>query len=149
MKNLLPFAKRYGLLIIIGGFVLIQLVPYGRNHTNPPIVNEPNWDSAQTRELAVRACFDCHSNETTWLWYTNIAPFSWLSQNDVDEGRAHLNFSEWGNGRRESERPGELIETIQEGSMPPFIYYPTHPNAKLTAAEKQQLIDGLRATLNG
>ncbi len=146
MKKILSFIMRYGLLIVIGGLALIQLVPYGRNHTNPPVINEPNWDSPQTRELAQRACFDCHSNETTWPWFTNIAPFSWLAQNDVDEGRSTLNFSEWGNGRREGERPGELIETIQEGEMPPLIYLPTHPAARLSSAEKQQLINGLRAT---
>jgi hypothetical protein len=45
---------------------LLQLVPYGREHTNPPVLLEPNWDSPQTRELVKRACFDCHSNELLW-----------------------------------------------------------------------------------
>ena len=62
------------ILAVVALALLIQLVPYGRAHTNPPVVAEPNWDSPQTRELAVRACFDCHSNETTWPWYSNIAP---------------------------------------------------------------------------
>ncbi len=137
---------KMGLVVLVGGFLLIQLVPYGRNHTNPPIINEPNWDSPQTRALAQRACFDCHSNETVWLWYTNVAPFSWLAQNDTDEGRSKLNFSEWGAGRREGERPGEMAETILEGEMPPIIYLPTHPAARLTSAEKELLIAGLKAT---
>jgi hypothetical protein len=66
------------LLLIVGVvvFVAIQLVPYGRDHTNPPVTAEPRWDSPQTRTLAVSACFDCHSNETAWPWYTNVAPFS-------------------------------------------------------------------------
>jgi hypothetical protein len=76
-------------------FALAQAVPYGRNHENPPVQAEPIWDSPRTRQLAKRACFDCHSNETTWPWYTNFAPFSWLAYNDVTGGRSALNFSEW------------------------------------------------------
>ena len=66
-------------VIILGVLCLglvIQLLPYGRDHTNPPVVAEPLWDSPQTRALAKRACFDCHSNETIWPWYTNVAPVS-------------------------------------------------------------------------
>jgi hypothetical protein len=62
------------LLGAVALFALIQVVPYGRSHTNPPVQSEPKWDSPQTRALAVRACYDCHSNETTWPWYTNVAP---------------------------------------------------------------------------
>ena len=75
-------------------FGLIQLVPYGRNHTNPPVGTEPNWISDQARAVTVRACYDCHSNETTWPWYSNVAPISWLIQRDVEEGRGIINFSE-------------------------------------------------------
>jgi hypothetical protein len=129
-----------GLVIILVGFGLIQLVPYGRDHTNPPVVQEPNWDSPQTRELAVRACFDCHSNETTWPWYSSIAPVSWLVQRDVDEGRRHLNFTDWG---RRSVDGGEMAEVVSEGEMPPWFYLPLHPRARLSDAEKQALIQGL------
>lgn len=137
---------------IIGLAGLIQLVPYGHNHTNPPVVQEPKWDSPQTRALAVRACFDCHSNQTQWLWYTNIAPFSWLIQRDVDEGRQRLNFSNWtgavtGEGGRRRGGTGELGEVIQRGSMPPFYYTPLHPGSALSAQEKQDLINGLAASL--
>lgn len=132
------------LVVLVGGFLLIQLVPYGRAHTNPPVLNEAPWDSPQTRTLAERACFDCHSNETEWPWYTNVAPASWLIQRDVDEGREDLNFSEWGS-RGEGEEIEELVEVILEGEMPPVQYLPLHPDARLTAAEKQQLADGLEA----
>ena len=76
------------LAVLLGGFLLMQFVPYGRNHSNPPVISEPHWDSPQTRELAVDACFDCHSNETNWPWYSNIAPVSWMVQRHTDEGRA-------------------------------------------------------------
>ncbi len=84
----------------MGLFLLIQAVPYGRNHANSPNRTEPTWDSPTTRQLAVRACYDCHSNETIWPWYSNVAPVSWLVQRDVEEGRDEVNFSEWGDDRK-------------------------------------------------
>jgi len=138
--------KKLILIVGIGAvafLVLIQLVPFGRQHTNPPVVQEPNWDSPQTRQLAVRACFDCHSNETVWPWYSNIAPVSWLVQNDVNEGRGRLNFSEWGRGEMEIDEVGEVI---RRGEMPPSYFVILHPDARLTAAEQEALIRGLMAT---
>ncbi len=125
---------------------LIQLVPYGRAHTNPPVTAEPKWDSPQTRALARRACFDCHSNETTWPWYSSIAPVSWLVQRDVDEGRSRLNFSEWGAAGK-SREVREVGEVILEGEMPPAYYLLNHPEARLSTAEKQALAAGLAASL--
>ena len=145
MKKYFKLALKYGLIVIVVGFVLIQLVPYGRNHTNPPVVKEPNWDSSQTRDLAQNACFDCHSNETIWPWYSNVAPVSWLTQHDVDEGRRYLNFSEWGRGE-EAEEAEEWVEVIREGEMPLPYYLITHPEARLSASQQQELIKGLLAT---
>jgi hypothetical protein len=130
---------KYLVLILIAGFILIQLVPYGRNHTNPPVVSEPNWDSPRTHELAVRACFDCHSNETVWPWYSNIAPASWLVYHDVETGRRFMNFSDWGTRRQES---GEIAEVVNGGEMPPSQYLLMHPEARLSASEKQELVQG-------
>jgi mono/diheme cytochrome c family protein len=124
----------------------MQLVPYGRDHTNPPVVAEPTWDSPQTRALFVRACADCHSNQTVWPWYSNIAPVSWLVAHDVEEGRAKFNVSMWGQQRNEGD---EAAEAVREGEMPMKIYLPTHPEARLTPAEREQLIAGLTATFGG
>jgi hypothetical protein len=135
-----------GFGIAVAGFLLIQLVPYGRAHTNPPVTGEPAWDSPTTRALAVRACFDCHSNETAWPWYSNVAPLSWLLQRHVDEGRQTLDFSTWGTGRQEVER---VARQVASGEMPPGDYLLLHPDARLSDAEKQQLIDGLTKTLGG
>ena len=136
-----------GLLYFLGGlvalFLLMQLVPYGRDHTNPPVIKEPEWNSPRTRELAVKACFDCHSNETIWPWYSNVAPMSWLVQRDVDEGRSKLNFSEWDRPQKEAH---EASEQLQKGKMPLWFYVPLHPQARLSAEEKQALIRGLQAT---
>ncbi len=143
MKKILTAALLVVLACVIL-FGLVQLVPYSHNHTNPAVIKEPAWDSPQTRALAVRACYDCHSNETQWPWYTNIAPFSWLIQSDVDRGRRTLNFSDW-NGASRRER--EIGNQISSGEMPPFFYTPLHPSANLSAAEKQQLITGLQNSL--
>jgi hypothetical protein len=133
------------LAILAGGFLLPHLVPYGRNHSNPPVKSEPTWDSPQTRELAERACYDCHSNETKWPWYSNLAPVSWLVQRDVEEGRHKLNFSEWGSGEEEGE---EMAESIYK-DMPPKVFLITHPEALLTDAKKQILAQGLALTGGG
>ena len=75
--------------------VLIQFIPYGHKHTNPPVTKEPAWDSPATAKLIHRACYDCHSNKTVLPWYANVAPMSWLLLRDVNGGRSHLNFTEW------------------------------------------------------
>ncbi|MEI8132943.1 MAG: heme-binding domain-containing protein [Leptolinea sp.] len=134
--------------IAIAAFLLIQLVPYGKDHTNPPVVAEPDWNSPQTRELAKRACFDCHSNEVVYPWYSNIAPVSWLVQRDIDEGRSILNLSEWQAGSSNAgDIANEVGEAISEGQMPLPIYVAQHPTAKLTDAENQSLIDGMQASM--
>lgn len=126
-----------GLVVLL---LAIQLVPYGRDHTNPPGGPQIAWDSPRTDQLMTDACMDCHSNATKWPWYSNVAPISWLVQNDVEAGREELNLS---TGETEVE---EMIETIREGAMPPWQYKPTHPGARLSDQEKQDLIRGLEAT---
>jgi hypothetical protein len=133
-----------GILVII--VIGIQFLPYGYDHTNPPVTSEPNWNTAQTRELVERACFDCHSNETKWPWYSNIAPVSWLIEQDVIEGRSVLNFSTWDRPQHEA---GEAWEAVQSGYMPPSYYLRMHPEARLNADEKAALIDGLRQSVTG
>lgn len=129
-----------GLVILFG---LMQLVPYGHDHANPPVIAEPKWDSPTTRALVVRACFDCHSNQTVWPWYSNVAPISWLIERDVVRGRERLNFSEWTSSADEARRSAR---DVQSGRMPQWYYLLLHPSANLTPAEQQQLILGLQAT---
>ena len=124
---------------------VIQAVPYGRAYSNPPITGEPQWSSPRTRELMARACFGCHSNEVEYPSYASVAPISWVVEAHVAEGREKVNYSEFDRRQRGAD---ETIEVIQEGSMPPAYYtrFGRHPEAKLTSAELQELIDGLRAT---
>lgn len=142
-------SKKYTWLYVIGGLIvlfgLIQLVPYGKAHANPPVVNSPTWVNAETTTLMRNACMDCHSNETIWPWYSNIAPSSWLLQADVDEGRSRMNLSNWPiNKAGQQGLVDEMVRVIQDGRMPPPQYLIIHSNAKLTAEEKALLIQGLQ-----
>ncbi len=130
--------------VLVGFLAIIQVVPYGRAHSNPRTTGEPVWDSPRTRELASRACFDCHSNNTRWPWYTHVAPFSWVVQFDVDSGREVVNFSEWDRHFALAEYAGKRVRS---GMMPPYKYRLAHPEANLSAAETQELARGLDATL--
>jgi mono/diheme cytochrome c family protein len=138
--------KIFGRMIVLGIvlLVVIQLIPV--NRTNPPLVTQPNWDSPQTQALFDRACSDCHSNQSKWPFYAYIAPISWLVVHDVNEGREKFNVSDLGNHPIEVD---EMVEQIQKGKMPMPIYLPMHPEAVLSAQEKQQLIAGLQVTFAG
>ena len=85
-----------------------------------------------------RSCYDCHSNETEWPWYSYIAPVSWLVSSDVKDGRLHLNFSKWGNFSRKDivKLKEEIWEEIERGKMPLGKYIFMHPEAELDHKEK-------------
>ena len=132
------------LLYLIGLSILIQFIPYGKDHVNPPIISEVKWDSPKTKSLFMKACADCHSHETKWPWYSNVAPVSWFIYHDVKEGREHFNVSAW--GHQEENEGDEAAETIEEGEMPLNVYLLAHPEARLSADEKKSLILGLKNT---
>lgn len=129
-----------GVIILL---LLIQGVPYGRNHDSRPIIRELTWDTPGTRIMAKRACFDCHSYETTWPWYSQIAPISWLVQHDVDDGLRKLNFSDWRSGARKGEHPDKIENEIKHDEMPPLLYRLAHPESRLSDTEKRDVINGL------
>jgi mono/diheme cytochrome c family protein len=129
---------------LLAALALIQLVPYGRAHGNPPVRSQPSWDSARTKELFAQACGACHSNLTSWPWYSNVAPVSWLVQHDVNDGRARFNVSEW----RQQAQPeaGEAAEVVRSGEMPPLQFRLAHKEARLSSAQKSALAAGLERT---
>jgi mono/diheme cytochrome c family protein len=131
-------------IVALAAFAAMQLVPYGRGHTNPPARDEPPWDSPETRALAKRACFDCHSNETTWPIYAHVAPVSWLIQHDVDEGRSTLNLSEWTRPQKDAH---EAAKEVREQEMPLAIYQLMHAGARLSTTDRDRLASGLAKTL--
>lgn len=124
--------------------VAIQIVPYGHATNVPDPDREIAWNSPRTAELARRACYDCHSNETDRPWFTRIAPVSWRVQSTIEEARTHLNFSEWD---RVQPDVFHAANAVIEGTMPPTAYRIMHPEARLTPEEEEELIDGIYATL--
>ena len=126
-------------------FAVIQAVPYGRDHSQPAVTGEPKWSSPETRELMVRACFGCHSNEVEYPSYANVAPISWAVQSHIDEGRDKVNYSEFATNPRGASK---TIRVIESGYMPPgyFTRFGLHPDSKLTSEETQTLIAGLSTT---
>jgi hypothetical protein len=127
-------------------FALLQLANPTR--TNPPVT--PGHDLLATNapppEIAARlraACYDCHSYETRWPWYSRIAPASWLVADDVKDGRERLNFSEWPHDQpeRAAKRLERISEEVGYRNMPPGKYTLLHPDARLTAAQCQTLIE--------
>jgi hypothetical protein len=136
---------RRALLGLGAAAVLVQLLPLGREHANPPVRAEPSWPDARTQALATRSCFDCHSNQTHWAWYTYIAPVSWFVQRDVYRARKKLNFSEWDRSQEIEKAP----EKVREGEMPLLQYLLAHPEARLSPEEREALADGLAALAEG
>ncbi len=116
--------------------VAIQFIPVDRS--NPPVAMDAATDDA-TKAILRRACYDCHSNETMWPWYSYVAPVSWLVSSDVEHAREHLNFSEW--DKYDEKRVGkikeEIVEEVGEKRMPLKIYLPMHPEAKISDTDFQ------------
>ena len=138
MKRL---ASRAAVVLVVL-LVVAQFVPMAR--TNPPSTRDVRWDSPETRALAERACFDCHSNSTAWPWYSHVAPVSFFVINHVNEGRRRLNFSAWDTPQRATFQ--DVEKTVTDGDMPIWNYVLMHPLAKLAPDETQRLLNGLRTT---
>ena len=134
-----------GIVLAVIGVLMVAVGTFAVARTNPPVTTTIEWDSPETEALVRRACFDCHSNETNWPWYSYVAPVSWRVYNHVYNGRRHFNFSEYPLGTKE---PEEAIEVIQKGEMPLSDYLILHSEAKLTLMEKAELIKGLQKTFS-
>ncbi len=136
--------KIWFILIVI--VVIIQFIPTGRpdavnNNPNDVLINNPVPDSVAS--LLTTTCYDCHSNETYYPWYSYVAPVSWLVARDVKEGRKHVNFSEWESlyKMKKAEILDDLVDEVSDGGMPMLIYPLMHPEAKLTKADRQMIVD--------
>src|SRR4051812_7367911 len=127
---------KWAALGILALFVIAQAVPYGRSHGDPRVTRAVRFDSRRTEQLVRDACADCHSNLTTWPWYSNVAPVSWLVQHDVDDGRNRMNFSQWDQPQPDL---GEVIQQLSGGGMPPRQYKILHSASRLSDAERAEL----------
>jgi hypothetical protein len=136
MSRLFPWSVvRWLLLGVLVAVVAIQLVPV--DLSNPPVETEVPAP-ANVRAVLRRACYDCHSNETVWPWYGEVAPFSWLLAHDVHEGRKELNLSRWNqySTKQQVKKLKESWEEVAEGEMPPWFYLPVHRDAVLSAQDR-------------
>jgi len=124
-------------------FGAAQLVPVRR--TNPPVVSEPVV-GPELASVLRRSCFDCHSNETRWPWYSRVAPVSWWLVHHVDEGRSHLNFSTWPtfDFQEQDHLLDEIADEVSKGDMPLATYLVGHPAARLDAGARQLILDWAR-----
>jgi Haem-binding domain len=128
------------------GIALVVIQAYRPARTNPPadpahelsarVPLDPN-----VHAILTRACFDCHSNLTVWPWYSGVAPASWLVIDDVNGGRARMNFSEWGtySAKKRAARLEEICEKVSSGDMPILPYKLMHPNARLSKDDVQAI----------
>jgi hypothetical protein len=138
-----------GLKIIILPLVVVLLLAQliRIDKSNPPV--RLALASGSAKPVLQRVCYNCHSNETTWPWYSSIAPASWLVGRDVREGRSHLNFSEWGaydSGMRSHKLRG-IAEEVKSGDMPPWYYSFVHRDSRLRASERNQILAWVEETI--
>jgi cbb3-type cytochrome oxidase cytochrome c subunit len=141
--------KRIGIAFIVI-FIVIQV--FQINKTINPVNEQTDFiavtqTNPEVATILKNACYDCHSNQPTYPWYTSVAPVSWWIKNHINEGSKHLNFSIWQTYtvKRKDHKLEECVEMIEEGEMPMNSYTWMHPEAKLTDAQKQLLIDWFKA----
>ncbi|HWZ22893.1 MAG TPA: heme-binding domain-containing protein [Cytophagaceae bacterium] len=138
--------KKKIIIGIVSGLLLIQLFRIDKK--NPPIQNGMDFLTITNAPIKIgtiikTSCYDCHSNETSYPWYTNVAPISWWTKHHINEGRHELNFSEWGkyNTKRVNHKLDKCIELVEEGEMPMSSYTLIHKNAALNEEQKRLLIE--------
>jgi hypothetical protein len=133
-------------IILVAGLLLAQGIRIEK--TNPPVRADISADAAIEPVLR-RACYNCHSHETVWPWYSNLAPASWLVGSDVKEARRRLNFSEWGtyDAELQSRKLGAIAEEMEHNEMPPWYYSLVHSDARLSQNQREQIRDWANSKL--
>lgn len=136
-------------VILLVAFILIQFFPIDKNNPAPTpqmdFLNIKNTPET-TANLIRNGCYDCHSNETKYLWYSNVQPIAWFLQDHIEEGRKELNFSTFATyePKRQAHKLAEAIEQIEKGEMPLDSYIIAHSEAKFSEAQKQEVIQYLK-----
>jgi hypothetical protein len=133
---------------LVAGFALLQRTNPPR--TNPTVISDlmaTNLPPPKVAAMLHAACYDCHSSETRWPWYSRVAPMSWLIANDVKEGRENLNLSDWPNDNpmRAAKRLENMSDEVGSGEMPLKKYTKIHADARLTESQRKELTDWLDA----
>lgn len=124
-------------------FLLIQLIPV--EQTNPQ-VEVDLVAPAPVKDILRRSCYDCHSHETSWPWYSRVAPFSWWLAEHVAEGRADLNFSQWPLFDIEARELmlRDIEKQLVDGTMPLRSYVLGHREARLSDRDREVLLEWVR-----
>jgi hypothetical protein len=144
MKKILKWI--FGALVVV--FALLQFTNPPR--TNPPVIDDLMASSAPPPQIAATlhaACYDCHSSETHWPWYSRVAPMSWQIVKDVDDGRENLNLSDWpaNDPKRAAKKLEDMSEQVGYSEMPLKKYTLIHADARLTESQRKELTDWLDA----
>ena len=128
------------LFIVIQFFTIDKINPEVIQENDFITITNPPKSVAQTLKTT---CYDCHSNESKYPWYSNVAPVSWWVKDHINEGRDELNFSEWGtfSDKRIAKKLEEVVEEVEEGEMPLPPYLITHSDAKLSESQTKELLD--------
>ena len=135
-------------IAVVAVLIGIQLIPVDRS--NPPVRGEIQAPS-MVSEVLRKSCYDCHSNETEWPWYSHVAPVSWMVAHHVGEGREELNFSTWSqlSEKDQAKMIHEISEETSDGEMPIRSYLIFHPEAKLSDQDLKTLRDWAEAVRRG
>ena len=130
---------KVALLVLAAVFFISQFIRIDKK--NPPVISDIPADSS-VKSILKQSCYDCHSNETKWPWYSNVAPVSWLISNDVNDARKHLNFSEWGsyNAEKQLSKLDDIRDQIRQGDMPLWYYSLMHPSARIKQNEREKIV---------
>jgi hypothetical protein len=138
MRNLPQGLKTTAFIIVV---ILLLSQAFRIDRANPPVrldlVAAPD-----VKSVLRRACYDCHSNETVWPWYSGVAPVSWLVGSDVKGARRHLNFSEWGtyDAGKQSNKLSAIAEEVRDGEMPLWYYSMIHRDSRLDASDQAKIL---------
>ena len=140
------FIKKWHWILLAAAACLAGLQLSNPPRTNPPVKSDFLAETKPPAGIATclrAACYDCHSHETIWPWYSRVAPMAWLVAADVNEGREHFNFSEWpkadaGSAAKKLDRINEVLDYRE---MPPKKYTLIHTDARLTEAQRKQIME--------
>jgi len=129
------------IVLILG---LIQFIPHEREETVAVDASAKfTTENTEVQNILDKACMDCHSNESKYPWYANVVPVNYFLDNHIEEGREHLNFSEWNTLPLEDRNHSieEIVEMVEKKEMPMLTYWIIHWDAKLTDAERATLVE--------
>jgi hypothetical protein len=140
-----PWTWKWTLGLVVAVAAMLQLYPVPRS--NPSVVSDLVAPAA-IKTVLVRSCYDCHSHQTRWPWYSRVAPVSWWMVSHVTRARKDLNFSTWPtfDPAAQDQTLREIAAQVKRGSMPLPSYLWGHPDARLSAADKQLILDWAGAT---